>query len=354
MLFNAKNYTFAMLFFLMPLLVSAQSGVPPQRELVFVNWPEYVDPEVITSFEKSRNVKVRFNYFQSDDERDRIVLDVNGRAGDVVLLNGLTIKTYVGRGWLAPLDESKMPNLRHIETKWRDAFEDSHAYAAPYFWGTIGIAYRKDLVPEKITSWKQFFNPPPSIGKRIVMFDSTREVVGMALKASGYSINSESVNEIREAGKLLMQQKPFVKGYTYFSNNERSTLVSGEDVMGLAFNGDALRLKQFQPNIEYVLPEEGQLLWADYLAVMAASDQKELAYDFINYLNEPENAAKLALFSNYASPNLAAMDLLPEEFLANTIIYPDQATLEKSEVARKLSIKAGKEFARIMAKLTRD
>ena len=184
------------------------------NELVFLTWPEYIDPEIVAEFEKTRNTKIRFIYFQSDDARDRYILDHNGAGIDVVLMSGMPIRTYVKRAWLAPISNKDVPNLKYIATKWRNAFEDSSSHAVPYFWGTVGIAYRSDLVKEKITSWKQFFTPPETIGKKIVMIDSGREVIGMALKALGYSINTTDIKKIKEAEKLLRQQRRFVEGYS--------------------------------------------------------------------------------------------------------------------------------------------
>lgn len=322
-------------------------------ELVFLTWPEYIDPEVVTEFEQSRNAKIRFVYFQGDDSRDRMLLDTNGRGFDLVLVSGMPIHTYVRRGWFEPINEKHIPNVKHVSNKWRSTFKDAKQFAVPYAWGTVGIAYRADLIPTPPTSWKQFFTPPANIGKSIVMIDSGREVIGMALKALGYSINTKDVNEIRQAEKLLLQQKSFVKDYAYINITEQSSLVSGNTKMAIAYNGDALVISEYHPQIKFVIPEEGTLLWVDYLAVMSASENKKLAFDFINYLNEPSNAAKLALYTSYATPNIAAEKQLPEDFLNNPAIYPSEATLETSEAEKPLNPRSAKEYGRIMATLTR-
>ena len=324
-----------------------------KKELVFLTWPEYIDPDVVTAFEESRNVKIRFVYFQSDDTRDRLILDANGRGFDIALMNGIAINTYTKRGWLAPITEAEVPNLRHIIPRWRNAFENANQYAMPYLWGTVGIAYRTDLIEEKITSWKQFFNPAKSIGTSIVMIDSSREVIGMALKSLGYSINTKNLAEIRQAEKLLHQQKPFVKDYSYINITEISSLVTGETSMALVFNGDAMAIQEYEENIAFVLPKEGSLLWADYLTVLASSEKKALAFDLINYLNETDVATKISLFSYYATPHREAEKKLPKTFLSNPSIYPDERALERSEAERPLTPRAAKEYGRIMSILTR-
>ena len=124
--------------------------------------------------------------------------------------------------------------------------------------------------------------------------------------------------------------------------------------MTLAYNGDALVIKEFEPNIEFVIPKEGSMLWVDYLAVMQSSRKKDLAYDFINFLNEPENATKLALYTYYATPHIAAAKQLPKEYLEDPTIYPPQYVLEKSETEAPLTPRALKEYGRIMAILVRN
>ena len=323
------------------------------NELVFLTWSEYIAPDVVAEFEKTRNAKVRFVYFQSDDARDRLILDNNGTGFDVVLMSGMPMNTYVNRAWLAPITEKDVPNLKHIAPKWLNAFDGANNHAVPYFWGTVGIAYRSDLIKEKITSWKQLFNPPETIGKKIAMIDSGREVIGMALKALGYSINTTDIKKIKEAEKLLHQQQRYVKGYSYINITEHSSLVSGETSMALAYNGDALALQELESNVKFVIPEEGSMLWVDYLTVMASSRKKALAYDFINFLNEPENASKLALYTYYATPHLEAAKQLPKEYLEDPAIYPPQHILDKSETEKSLTPRALKEYGRIMAILIR-
>jgi len=64
---------------------------------------------------------------------------------------------------------------------------------------------------------------------------------------------------------------------------------------------------------------------------MQASKKKKMAEKFINFLHEPENAAQLAQFVYYATPNNAAEKLLPKEFLADPTIYPSKEVINRSE-----------------------
>ena len=301
------------------------------QQLIILNWSDYIDPVVVRAFEQQFSTQVNEVYYESDDDRDAILAETEGRGFDLVLVNQARLADYVRRGWLARLDGQNIPNLRHIDPRWLNFHAELAGYGVPYFWGTTGIAYRADLVPEPITRWQQLFQPNEKLRNKIMMINTARDTIGMALKALGYSANSTELLQLSAAEELLLQQKPFVSAYAYPSVGEQSELVSGKIWAAMIYNGDALAIKEHHDEIVYTLPDEGGGIWVDYLTVMQSSTHKVLAMDFINFLNEPENAAKIARFVYFATPNQAAEKLLPAEFLANPIIYPSTVALQKSE-----------------------
>ncbi len=180
-------------------------------------------------------------------------------------------------------------------------------------------------------SWMDLYKPAEQLRGKIVMLESQRDILGMALKALGYSANSADSVQISEAMELVLAQQPYIKSYNYVVLDENSALVKGEIAMTMLFSGDALMLQEHHDAIQYIIPPEGGNLWVDYLAVMQSSNNKRLAYAFIDFLNEPEHAAQLAEYVYYASPNKAAEKFLPAEFLEDPVIYPDKEVLSRCE-----------------------
>ncbi len=324
------------------------------QELVFLNWAEYIDPELVKEFEQQFNAKIKNIYYETDEARDALFLENDGKGYDLALVSGSRMGNYHAQDWLAPLDISAIPNFAHIDTRWTTAFAAAEGYAVPYFWGTLGIVYRADLVPEKITRWMQLFQPAESLRSKIIMVNDSNDVLGMALKALGYSLNSTDPKAVAQVEALLMAQKPFVNRYSYPGLSAESELVTGEITAAMAYNGDALVVQEHHSEIIFVLPEEGGGLWVDYLAIPTASKHKDLAHAFINFINEPKNAARLAEHLHYPTPNKAAEALLPEEFLQNSNIYPPQSAIDKSEFNQELPPRAVKRrnniFARVLQK----
>lgn len=128
------------------LVLGQISGKELQQELVFLTWADYVDPDVVAEFEAEEGVEVRFVYFESDFKRNEILVQTQAQGFDVANVDGGSIGVVGGRGWLMPVNEQAIPNLAHIDPAQRMAYEGGQRYGVPYTWGTIGIAYRADLV----------------------------------------------------------------------------------------------------------------------------------------------------------------------------------------------------------------
>jgi len=239
-------------------------------------------------------------------------------------------------GVIAKLVPDLNPNLKHLDPSWDKLYPGLSEYASPFLWGTLGIVYRKDLVKQEVTSWDDLLNPDASLHGKILMVEEKRDVFTPALKLLGYSSNETNYKYIKKAAELLAKQKAFVASYQYFDLTDESELLDGSIWMAMAYNGDALVLKEHHNEIEFVVPKEGTSIWADYMAVLKASTKKIAANAFINYLNRPDIAAKLAQELYYASPNLAAEKLLPQAFLNDPLIYPPKEVVKNSEVVMPL------------------
>lgn len=324
-----------------------------QRVLRILNWPEYFDGALLSAFEAEHNVRIIETYYESGDDRTQILYDNQGKGYDVVITDGTALAVYIDQGWLAEITEDQVPNLAHIDPYWRSARPYAERYAVPFFWGTLGIGYRSDLVSEPPTSWLQLFDPVDELGNRIVMLYDQRDLIGMALVALGYSVNSTDDRELAQAESLLLHQRPSVRSYSYISLAAESALVSGDVWAAMMYNGDALLLQEHHPGIAYTVPTEGTMLWVDYYVVLSSSINRDLAMAFIDFMNTPENAAQQALHSYFATPNIAAEALLPEEFLTDPAIYPDDDVLARSELVVPIPPLALRRYASIFANVTR-
>lgn len=328
---------------------SADAG----RELHVFTWSDYVDPALVSVFEAQNDVTVRFSYFGSAEQRDTELASSDRHGFDLIMMNDTRIAASGRRGWLAPIDRDLVPETRHVDPRWADAVSGSLIYGVPYLRGTLGIGWREDLVVDAIDSWGDLLDPVAELEGRIFMSDDPRELVGVALKAGGHSANDASSAALREAEKRLWTQRPAVGAYRYPSLSDKSSLVTGDVVAGMMYSGDVRLMQEHTPSIRYSLPTEGGIIWVDYLTVAAASRNQVLAHAFIDFLNRPANAAQLAEFLYYATPNMAAEKLLPRSLLDDPIIYPDADALVDSELLGPLPPRSKKRVNSIGAALAR-
>ena len=326
-----------------------------KNELVLLTWPDYMDAEVIKSFEESTNLTVRQVLFESDQERDQQIVRKGSDAFDVMVVNRINLPLYARQGWLAPMEKSKMGNISHIESRWMaDADHAGNMIGVPYFWGNIGLAYREDLVPNPPVSWLDFFRPDDHLRGSLNAMESDRELLGMALKAVGHSVNSEDPSHLVAAESLLLEQKPYVKSYRYIDLGKDSPLVTGVTGMAMVYNGDAVKLREYHPEIRYVHPKEGSALWVDYLAVGTVSPaRRERALAFIDFLNTPAMAARNAQSLHFASPNREALHLASPEYLADPVIFPPEQILQRSEMIQPVAPRTLRRINEFVARLLR-
>ena len=319
-------------------LLLAAIGVPrsaPAAEtpvLRILDWEDYLDPDLAAEFGRRNGVEVKQTYFESDTERDRRLAASGATGFDLVMVDQAQLSVYRDRGWIAPVDASLVPGLRNYDARWRRASDASATHGVPFAWGTLGIAYRADLVQPAPQSWLALLQPSARLCGKVLAIDDARELIAVALKAAGHGANSRQPADYLKAEQILRAQRPCVEHYGSTMVDAESDLVTGKAWAAMAYNSDVAWLQEIDPNIRYVLPREGGLIWADYLAVLATSKRKALAFAFLEFLSQPAIAARQASFSQAATPNRKAFPLLPAGVRENPLIYPSAASLEKSEM----------------------
>ena len=273
------------------------------QTLKLLIWEEYLDPEIIKAFTKETGIKIVEDNFE--DNEGMMAKAGTGRSGyDIVSPSDYAVQIMVRRKLLAPLDPTKVPNLANLDPDFVDLYYNpGQKFAAPYTWGTSGIAYNKKKVRNPPKKWADLFNPEklaPFKG-RISMLDDGREVASAALLALGLNPNTKSLDDIRKAGELLKKQKPFIAKYD--SASAEDSIASGETWLAQGYSGDIATAQAENPDIGYYLPEEGVTFFVDNLCILQESKKKEAAHTFINYLMRPDIAAKNMNSMKFASTN---------------------------------------------------
>lgn len=299
-------------------LLPTPSPVPP-NEIKIYNWETYIDPQILTDFEREFGVRVIYETFALEEEA--LAALQKRQSYDIVVLSEDGVKRMNQQQLLALLDKQNLPNLVNLDPDFFNPYYDpGNRHCIPYLWGTVGIGYNASRVNRKINGWTDLL--APATRARFTMLKDLRTSLGLALIYLGYSPNTTNPNEIRAARDFLLSQKARI--ISYADDDGQDQLLEGSVDIVIEWSGDILQLQAENPDIRYVIPEEGSIMWVDNVCIPTTARNPKMAETFINYLLRSDVAAKLANFTHYASPNQAAREFIIPADLQNPAIYPPE------------------------------
>ena len=301
------------------------------------NWGEYISVDdgedgafdTVAEFEKLTGIDVVYSTFSTNEELYAKLKMGGGSQYDVIIPSDYMVSRMINEGMLAKLNYANIPNAEYIREDLHTAISDTAAaYSVPYFWGIVGIIYNTTLVdPEDdVHTWDILWNE--KYANNILMFQNSRDTVGIALKRLGYSFNTTNEDEIRSAAHTLVDQKPIVQAYVMDEIFDK--MIGGEAALAPYYAGDAIVMMQDNPDLAFAVPVEGTNLFIDSMCIPANSKNKEAAELFINYMCETLVALKNTEYVGYATPHTEAFTYLDEE-MQTSVTYPDDEVLGKAE-----------------------
>lgn len=317
---------------------SSKEDLSGTNQVIVYNWGEYLDPEVITLFEKETGINVVYEEFETNEIMYPKVQS-GAIAYDVVCPSDYMIQRMIENDLLAELNFDNIPNIKNIGQEYfkqSRQFDSENKYSVPYCWGTVGILYNKTMVDEPIDSWSVLWDE--KYKDSILMQDSVRDAFAVALKYKGHSLNSTDLDELEETKELLIKQKPLVQAYVI--DQVRDKMIGNEAAIGVIYSGEAIYTQLENPNLEYVIPKEGSNVWIDSWVIPKNAKHKENAEDFINFLCRPDIAKMNFDYITYSTPNTAARELIEDPAIRNSkIAFPDASELERCETFQFLGDK---------------
>ncbi len=320
-----------------------------KEQVIVYNWGEYLDPVVLDMFEEETGIDVIYEEFETNEIMYPKVQS-GAIAYDVVCPSDYMIQRMLQEDLLAELNFENIPNLKYIGDtylKQSQSFDPENKYSVPYCWGTVGILYNKTMVKEPVDSWSILWDE--TYTDSILMQNSVRDAFAVALKLSGYSLNSKDLDELTEAKEMLIEQKPLVQAYVV--DQVRDKMINNEAAIGVIYSGEAIYTQMENANLEYVIPKEGSNLWLDSWVIPKTSKNKENAEAFINFLCRPDIAKMNFDYITYSTPNEGARELIEDPAIRNSkVAFPDESELERCETFHYL----GDKFTNIYNELWRE
>ncbi len=299
------------LFLLLALAVSVQA----KDQLHLYTWADYIKPELVEKFEAAHKCKVIIDTFDSNESMYAKVRA--GAAGyDIIVPSSYMVKLMAGQGLIIPLDAAKLPNSKNVDPEVLSKIPDQKMeHAVPYATSYGVLAYRKDKIKDPVASWSMLDR---NYRKKTCLLNDMRETLGAALKSQGHSLNTHDEGELAAARDVVLRWK---KNIAKFDNEQyKSAIDAGEFVLVHGYSGDLFQVVKDNDKVGILMPKEGMTMACDELVIPKGATNPALAYEWINFILDPANAAENMEFMGYLMPNTEGVKKVSPGFLKNPAI----------------------------------
>jgi len=316
----------------LPLMVAA----PPasaEDELNVYNWGDYINPEVLQRFSEEYDVEVNLDTYGSNEEM-LAKIQAGATGYDIVFpsVHMHDIMHKLGLLWKSNINEH--PLFENIDKDFLRAKTDPKGeWCLPYAWGTVGIFYNKELVPE-VESWADFFAIPDKHGEDIIMLPDMREVISVGLIVNDLSVNTTEMDDLRVAQEYILERKPKIAAFTY--DGARSAVLSGDAAAAQWYVGAMMHVMENPEKYNYIIPEEGATMYQEDMCILKSAPNKENARKFMEFYLQPEIPVLNIMQQKNGTPNKAARDMLPPEYKNNPAINPPPEVMTKLQIFEDL------------------
>lgn len=336
------------------------------RSVSFSNWPLYIDTDeedessrpTLDAFTAKTGIEVRYTEEINDNDEffgkiSPSLMNRQQTGHDLVVVSDWMAARFVRLGWAQKMDRSAQANVaKYLDPQLRSpAFDEGRLHTVPWQSGITGIAYNRKALGREIKSVKDLWHP--DLAGKVTLFSGLDESFSLLMQGNGVDVTRWTESDFHRMCDQVesMVTKKHIRRFT--GNDYTSDLGKGDVLACQAYSGDVIQLQADNPDIEFVVPEEGGELWAESLLVPNLARHKANAEALIDFYYDPEVAALLAAYVNYVCPVPAAREVLAAsddqetaELAENPLIFPDEDMRKRLVVARDISAAERSSFAR--------
>ncbi|MFB8268501.1 MULTISPECIES: polyamine ABC transporter substrate-binding protein [unclassified Streptomyces] len=336
------------------------------KRLVFANWPLYIDVDdddpskrpTLDAFGKQSGIDVK--YIEEINDNDEFfgkispsLMNHQKTGRDLIVISDWMCAKFVTLGWVQEMDRARQPHVaKYLDPLLRSPhFDPGRKYTVPWQSGITGIAYNKRRVGREIKHVSDLW--AADLKGKVTLLSGLDESFALLMQGNGVDITRWTPDDFH---RVCDQVEKLVKSHhirRFTGNDYIKDLSSGDVLACQAYSGDVIQLKADDPDIEFVVPEEGGELWAESLMIPNLADHKRNAETLIDYYYRPEVAAELAAWVNYVSPVPAAREILADSKDKDTaalaedpLIFPDDTMRRRLAIARDITSEERPELAK--------
>ncbi len=309
-------------------------GSKEKGELNLYTWDGMFPPEVLEGFEQETGIRINYSNFDLDEDMLAKLEETKGGDYDLVIADDYIIELVIAEGLSQKLDTTKLANYEHYNPVFMSQFYDpSNEYTVPYGAGIPLIVYDPVLTDVEIQGYGDLWNT--ALEDNVALIGNYRVINGITLKTMGESFNTHDVDTIKQAGEKLLQLAPNVRVIS--DSNTQDYILSGEVAAGFFYSSQVMAAMQGNPDLKMVYPKEGLGFGIMACFIPSQAPNAEAAYAFMDYINQPEVAAKCFEYIGFYCTNKTAEEYISEE-MKGFIVLPEDAA--EGEIIQNVSTEA--------------
>jgi len=316
------------------------------RDLRILNWSDYIDPGgpdspgTVALAREAFEIDIRYEPLWEDNAGGwaEFIEPVFGSGRppthDIITPTFWVARRMLERGWIRPLPLELIPNHANIDPAYLTLdWDRGAAHQMPWQAGITGIAYDPALTGRPLNSIEDLFDP--ELAGRVGFIGEMSEAVGMMMLANGHDPSrptEETTTRALDRIEFAVRAGQ-IGAFTF--NEFTDQLADGTLAAAMAWSGDTVQLQLDRPDMEFIIPEEGAIRWFDTMVISDGSPNVANAAKWMNYVYEPEVAARITSFVQYISPVLGVRDALDDlggesaALAENPILFPDDETAQR-------------------------
>lgn len=336
------------------------------RKLAFANWPLYIDTDdkdkskrpTLDAFEKRTGIDVRYTEEINDNDEffgkiSPALMNHQATGRDLIVISDWMCARFVRLGWVQKMDRARQPNVaKYLDPLLRSPhFDPGRRSSVPWQSGITGIAYNKRRLGREIKQVSDLW--ADDLKGRVTLLSGLDEAFALLMQGDGVDVTRWTADDFH---RMCDRVEKLVHGHHIrrFTGNDYIKDLAGGDVLACqAYSGDVIQLRADDPDIEFVVPEEGAELWAESLMIPNLARHKRNAERLVDHYYDPEVAAELAAWVNYVCPVPAARDVLASAkdketaaLAENPLVFPDDSMRGRLAIARDITSEERTELAK--------
>ena len=313
-------------------------------ELVISTFPLYIDPDApgapgsVSRFRRDTGIQLRYLEDLNDTRQFFARIRPQLAAGrplvqDLMVLPSWMAQRLIGLGWLEPLPLAQVPNIRNLVPYLANPpWDPQQRYSLPWQSGIAGIAYNIKATGRELARIDDLFDP--ALRGRVSALLEMRDTMGLLMLADGQDISQPTWAAAQPSFARLEQARKDGQIRRFTGNDYQNDLLAGNLAACIGWSGDVAQLVLEQPDLRFVVPESGGVLWSDVMLMPKGAQHRREAAAWMNWVYEPVEAARIAAAVQYISPVVGVRQQLAKDpataaLAANELMFPDAAMQQR-------------------------